>query len=173
MRSHCCCSVAAFCRLVLISTILQLCWCDDRSIKVDALGQTARLRSLYNMKTFTVEYNIFKEEIPESTFYYNEIHLTTYHVQYANTLSEKRDFINLDASLSLAVLSSLIQISGLAEYLNEVSENSELSQISYISRVTTMDQFLKCDTATLDSYYSLETLGTTEATHVITGTTHR
>ena len=93
---------------------------------------------------------------------------TVQSTKITNKLEEKLKLIDVDSSLSVSILRTLISVSGSAEDLNSESESLEFNEISHFVKITTTNEFQNPKYSEIHEYYSQDALRTS-VTHMVTG----
>jgi len=156
-----------FIDLLLITWFIPVpCLC---SIEVEAHGCAGRIGQLYDIRKSQVGEFMFIHDIPLNAIASDFSSFVKTDIKEITKLQDKRDIIDLEASLSVSVLCGLISASGAAQYINSKSDFLEEYEVTYSTTTKTRREDLNFRYESLKSIFSSAALQQPEYTHVITG----
>ncbi|XP_063691971.1 uncharacterized protein LOC134824157 isoform X2 [Bolinopsis microptera] len=135
-----------------------------------AVGRTGNLGDLYDFRTdsFQGRSLLSRELDPETDIDREELKTQAAELMMSDSLEDRCHYLDIDAELSVSILSGLVHVSGSGKLLEEkrsVSPNS--STMGLIYKVETIQE--EIDPQDLKKKVDLDVLNTSEVTHVLTG----
>jgi len=138
-----------------------------KQLERSALGRSGHLGALYDFRTDSFQGdNIFNQKIGKDEIYSTVQGNTVVELVLSDSLEDKFHHLNIEAELSVSILSGLIKVSGSGKYLEEKRATAKSSAMSLIYKVTTKTEEIYL--RQLKKIVDLDSLNTSEATHVLT-----
>ena len=139
---------------------------------IKSLGRVASLGDLYDARSEKfLGYSLLKTNLPESCSIITDMPHTDFKYDYKNTFDSKFSKLDVSAELKVSVLCGMVSLEGSGKYLNDKKENHKSVKADLIYAIRTKDQRLILSDSKSTDIISHDSLGLTDATHVVTGIT--
>ena len=131
-----------------------------------ALGRFAKLGDLYNArKDEFLSVNAFKQPLEEEDICEDEANTTNVDFILTDSINEKYEKLDIDAELSLSIMSGLVKLSGSAAYLDSQKSSAKSTEMTLAYAVHTMHQEVDGIRSKVDK----NCIDMDEATHIVIG----
>ena len=139
---------------------------EKAKISRAALGRFARLGDLYDArKDEFLSINGLKSPLSEDDIFEDEANTTNVDFILTDSIDEKFDKLNIDAELSLSIMSGLIKLSGSAAYLNNQKSSAKSARMTLTYAVMTIHQEVEGIRSKVDK----DCIDCEDATHIVVG----
>ncbi|KAF8451426.1 hypothetical protein BGX38DRAFT_1091788 [Terfezia claveryi] len=141
-------------------------------IRRPALGQMAKLGSLYDARTDTLlPISVLNPKVPRSVITRIEKEITEFDFSADESLKDRFNKMGLSTDLQASYLSGFVNVEGSGRFLNEIQNTSEVVEVSMYHRVTVMEENLEVRSQEVTDSLTLDYLEGGIATHVVVGIT--
>jgi hypothetical protein len=141
-------------------------------LTIKSLGRMASLGDLYDARNENFLNNsLLTKDFPQSLIDTKDQASTKFKYDYSNTHESKFRNLDVNPELKLSILCGMVSLEGSGKYLTENKENHKSVRGDLIYEITTKYQRLVLSNINEEfiSRDSIDSLGLTGATHVVTG----
>jgi hypothetical protein len=111
----------------------------------------------------------FTKQPPEECYHTTHTYSLTTTTKLVRTIDEKSSLIHLDATLSVGVLSGLLEVTGSGEYLNEKLDSRRFTKIDHVTTLMTKKVELNSNFPIVRELLFRDDIMDPALTHLITG----
>lgn len=141
---------------------------SHNSIQRPVLGQLADLGTLYDARTDNfVSRSLVKRPLPDTAVIVNKNFTSQFRLLSKHNYEGKLSDLKVGPELGASFLSGMVNVSGAAEYLNDIRDSASVEQASIHYVISTYEESLGFGHPDLTAYITLDQIQGSGATHVL------
>ncbi|XP_054153106.1 uncharacterized protein LOC128951849 [Oppia nitens] len=140
------------------------------ALKKASLGRVAQLGEFYDARTDNfVGINLFATQLAKQSISSIENAFTDLKFTTDDSLQNKFNQLDVEASLKLSVLGGKVNLGGSAKYLKDTKSSSKSARISLIESINTRFESISVSDTSVKQVVNFDALSQFDVTHVVTG----